>query len=94
MCSPSVPSQELLKYTPEDHEDYDSTSKMLTSMKDVCSVVNETKRRVEKLEAIADWQSTVEGWEVGVGVGVASIVVLAWSGCVAFITSTLWTCVV
>ena len=34
-------------------------------MKTVCSYVNETKRRVEKLEAIADWQSTVEGWEVG-----------------------------
>ena len=91
--SPRVPSQELLKYTPEDHEDYDSTNKMLTSMKDVCSVVNETKRRVEKLEAIADWQSTVEGWEVGVGmgVGVASIVVLAWMCVCAFITSTLWT---
>lgn len=34
-------------------------------MKKVCSVVNETKRRVEKLEDIADWQSTVDGWEVG-----------------------------
>ena len=32
-------------------------------MRDVCSVINEAKRRVEKLEAIADWQATVEGWE-------------------------------
>ena len=35
-------------------------------MKRVCSVVNETKRRVEKLEEIVDWQNTVEGWEVGI----------------------------
>ena len=34
-------------------------------MKMVCSVVNETKRRVEKLEEIMDWQHTVEGWEGG-----------------------------
>ena len=32
-------------------------------MRDVCSVINEAKRRVEKLEAIADWQATVDGWE-------------------------------
>lgn len=31
--------------------------------RDVCSVINEAKRRVEKLEAIADWQATVDGWE-------------------------------
>ena len=39
-------------------------------MKMVCSVVNETKRRVEKLEEIMDWQHTVEGWEV-----------CMWEGC-------------
>lgn len=32
-------------------------------MRELCSVINEAKRRVEKLEAIADWQSSVEGWE-------------------------------
>ena len=32
-------------------------------MRDVCSVINEARRRVEKLEAIADWQGTVDGWE-------------------------------
>ena len=31
--------------------------------RDICSVINEAKRRVEKLEAIADWQATVDGWE-------------------------------
>lgn len=32
-------------------------------MRKLCSVINEARRRVEKLEAIADWQATVEGWE-------------------------------
>lgn len=32
-------------------------------MKDACSVINEAKRRVEKLEAIADLQATIDGWE-------------------------------
>ena len=32
-------------------------------MRQLCSVINEAKRRVERLEAIADWQETVEGWE-------------------------------
>ena len=32
-------------------------------MKDICSVINEAKRRVEKLEAIADLQASIDGWE-------------------------------
>lgn len=32
-------------------------------MRQICSEINEARRRVEKLEAIADWQGTVEGWE-------------------------------
>lgn len=63
VCKYPLLFKELLKYTPEDHQEFDSTLRMLKGMKDVCSVVNETKRRVEKLEAIADWQATVEGWE-------------------------------
>lgn len=55
--------QELLKYTPVDHSDYNATNHALSMMKDICSVINEAKRRVERLEAIADWQTTVDGWE-------------------------------
>lgn len=32
-------------------------------MREHCSVINEAKRRVEKLERIADLQNTIEGWE-------------------------------
>ncbi len=45
------------------HPDYEGTQEALAIMRDVCSVINEAKRRVEKLEEIADWQATVEGWE-------------------------------
>ena len=52
-----------MKYTPSGHPDFEATSEALDMMRDICSVINETKRRVEKLEAIADWQATVESWE-------------------------------
>lgn len=52
-----------MKYTPEDHLDYKATSEALKMMRELCSLINEAKRRVERLEAIADWQETVEGWE-------------------------------
>ena len=55
--------QELAKYTPADHDDYKASKEAVDAMKDVCSVINETKRRMEKLVAIAEWQTTVEGWE-------------------------------
>ena len=59
----SLPRQELIKYTPTSHPDYAATSEALDMFRDVCSVINEARRRVEKLEAIADWQATVDGWE-------------------------------
>lgn len=36
-------------------------------MKTVCSNINETKRQMEKLEALEQLQSHIEGWEVRLG---------------------------
>lgn len=36
----------------------------LQAMKAVCSNINETKRQMEKLEALEQLQSHIEGWEV------------------------------
>ena len=55
--------QELEKYTPRDHADYESTHVVSGVMRDICCVINEAKRAVEKLDAIADLQASVEGWE-------------------------------
>ena len=33
-------------------------------MKAVCSNINETKRQMEKMEALEQLQSHIEGWEV------------------------------
>lgn len=38
----------------------------LQAMKAVCSNINETKRQMEKLEALEQLQSHIEGWEVRV----------------------------
>ena len=56
-------SQELEKYTPRDHPDYEATHQMGVKMREICFVINEAKRAVEKLDAITDWQATVDGWE-------------------------------
>ncbi len=63
LVSATPPYQELEKYTPEGHPDRAATLQALAVMKEVCSLINEAKRRVEKLEAIADLQATIEGWE-------------------------------
>uniref|UniRef100_A0A1X7VB84 Uncharacterized protein n=1 Tax=Amphimedon queenslandica TaxID=400682 RepID=A0A1X7VB84_AMPQE len=63
ICKYPLLFKELLKYTPESHKDYEDTVKALGNMRILCSVINEAKRRVERLEAIAEWQETIEGWE-------------------------------
>lgn len=55
--------QELEKYTPHDHPDFTATHEMGVKMREVCFVINEAKRAVEKLDAITDWQASVDGWE-------------------------------
>eukprot|EP00058_Branchiostoma_floridae_P020858 XP_002606348.1 hypothetical protein BRAFLDRAFT_67591 [Branchiostoma floridae] len=54
---------ELLKQTVSTHPDIENVKRALVAMKDVCSKINETKRRMESLEALEEWQSKVEGWE-------------------------------
>ena len=45
-------------------------------MKAVCSSINEAKRQMEKLEILEEWQSHIEGWEVGLS---AFIIILSQS---------------
>lgn len=62
-CSfPSV--QELKKHTSPVHKDFQMVKQALETMKDVASLINERKRKVESINKIAKWQSTIEGWEV------------------------------
>jgi len=44
--------------------DYPAVEEALQAMKAVCSNINETKRQMEKLEALEQLQSHIEGWEV------------------------------
>ncbi len=61
----SLHVQELLKRTPKKHNDYAMVQESLQVMKAVCSSINEAKRQMEKLEILEEWQSHIEGWEVG-----------------------------
>ncbi|KAJ1076469.1 hypothetical protein K5549_002509 [Capra hircus] len=56
-------SEELAKRTPGKHPDHPAVQSALQAMKTVCSNINETKRQMEKLEALEQLQSHIEGWE-------------------------------
>lgn len=65
--------QELLKRTPRKHNDYAQVQESLQVMKAVCSSINEAKRQMEKLEILEEWQSHIEGWEVGLKLTVYTV---------------------
>ncbi|XP_046890033.1 phosphatidylinositol 3,4,5-trisphosphate-dependent Rac exchanger 1 protein [Hypomesus transpacificus] len=63
ICKYPLLLKELLKRTPKKHPDYPAVEEALQVMKAVCSNINETKRQMEKLEALEQLQSHIEGWE-------------------------------
>ncbi|XP_034145290.1 uncharacterized protein spata13 [Esox lucius] len=63
ICKYPLQLGELLKYTPKDHSDYDGVSNAYKAMKNVASLINEGKRRLESLDTIAQWQVAILRWE-------------------------------
>uniref|UniRef100_A0A3Q3J7Q9 Phosphatidylinositol-3,4,5-trisphosphate-dependent Rac exchange factor 1 n=1 Tax=Monopterus albus TaxID=43700 RepID=A0A3Q3J7Q9_MONAL len=63
ICKYPLLLKELLKRTPKKHADYPAVEEALQAMKAVCSNINETKRQMEKLEALEQLQSHIDGWE-------------------------------
>jgi len=44
--------------------DYKDVEAALNAMKNVAKLINERKRRLENIDKIAQWQSSIEDWEV------------------------------
>ncbi|XP_069559757.1 myosin-M heavy chain isoform X2 [Brachyistius frenatus] len=63
ICKYPLQLGELLKYTPKDHSDYSGVSKAYEAMKNVASLINESKRRLESIDTIAHWQVSILHWE-------------------------------
>nr|XP_033819761.1 phosphatidylinositol 3,4,5-trisphosphate-dependent Rac exchanger 1 protein isoform X2 [Geotrypetes seraphini] len=63
ICKYPLLLKELAKRTPGKHADYQPVQSALQAMKTVCTNINETKRQMEKLEALEQLQSHIEGWE-------------------------------
>ncbi|XP_038829298.1 spermatogenesis-associated protein 13 isoform X3 [Salvelinus namaycush] len=63
ICKYPLQLGELLKYTPKDHSDYGGVSDAYEAMRNVASLINEGKRRLESVDAIAHWQVAILRWE-------------------------------
>ncbi|XP_077409820.1 spermatogenesis-associated protein 13 isoform X2 [Vanacampus margaritifer] len=63
ICKYPLQLGELLKYTPKDHSDHGGVSDAYEAMKNVASLINERKRRLESVDAIAHWQVSILRWE-------------------------------
>ncbi|XP_006816462.1 uncharacterized protein LOC100376365 [Saccoglossus kowalevskii] len=63
ICKYPLQLAELLKYTKPEDKDYEPVKEALQEMKNVASLINERKRRMESLHKIARWQLTIEAWE-------------------------------
>ncbi|XP_008306023.2 spermatogenesis-associated protein 13 isoform X3 [Cynoglossus semilaevis] len=63
ICKYPLQLGELLKYTPKDHSDFIGVSEAYEAMKNVASLINERKRRLESVDAIAHWQVAILHWQ-------------------------------
>src|SRR6218665_578974 len=69
ICKYPLQLKELIKYTWPSHPDYASLQVALETMKEIASLINERKRKMESLEKLAHWQTTVAAWQVSKSVG-------------------------
>ncbi|XP_041440451.1 spermatogenesis-associated protein 13 isoform X4 [Xenopus laevis] len=63
ICKYPLQLAELLKYTTQEHSDYNKIKEAYEAMKNVACLINERKRRLESIDKIARWQVSIVGWE-------------------------------
>ncbi|XP_055473283.1 spermatogenesis-associated protein 13 isoform X1 [Psammomys obesus] len=63
ICKYPLQLAELLKYTTQEHSDYNNIKAAYEAMKNVACLINERKRKLESIDKIARWQVSIVGWE-------------------------------
>ncbi|OBS74608.1 hypothetical protein A6R68_14850 [Neotoma lepida] len=64
ICKYPLQLAELLKYTTQEHSDYNNIKAAYEAMKNVACLINERKRKLESIDKIARWQVSIVGWEL------------------------------
>lgn len=47
-----------------EHPDYEPLKAALSCMRDIATLINERKRKMESMEKLVAWQESVQDWEV------------------------------
>ncbi|XP_048197591.1 spermatogenesis-associated protein 13 isoform X1 [Perognathus longimembris pacificus] len=63
ICKYPLQLAELLKYTTQEHSDYNNIKAAYEAMKHVACLINERKRKLESIDKNARWQLSIVGWE-------------------------------
>ncbi|CAI5773169.1 spermatogenesis-associated protein 13 isoform X2 [Podarcis lilfordi] len=63
ICKYPLQLAELLKYTTQEHSDYNDIKAAYEAMKNVACLINERKRRLESIDKMARWQVSIVNWE-------------------------------
>ena len=66
ICKYPLQLRELLCYTWPTHPDFRQLTAAVDTMRDITSLVNERKRKMENIEKLIEWQNSVAQWQAGV----------------------------
>jgi len=66
ICKYPLQLRELLSCTWATHPDFTQLTAAVDVMRDITSLVNERKRKMESTEKLIEWQSSVAQWQVHV----------------------------
>jgi len=85
ICKYPLQLRELLCYTWRSHPDFKHLTTAADAMRDITSLVNERKRKMDSMEKLIEWQRSVAQWQVRL-----CFTMVCWSVCRPDKRPTVW----